>query len=233
MRKEIACPQVQQDYAKYFNGVDRNDRDSSNYTVSLQTNRWYLRYYFYLIDRVVHSMYVLATNIAEQGLRDGWGKYLKKEGHYQFQIDLAMALIDMGIKEDWKDPFEDKDKPKWMRKEDEVPCQCRKCFFCCIGKTTGITSVRVPTGIEQKSDIPEGCNKIPKVFKDRKSDYYRLCFYRLGQQQPNIKSFNEKRKRCAMTNAGCHGCNTLICDECYEDYEHNMVNNKSVPIIRK
>jgi hypothetical protein len=38
MRKEITCPQVQQEYAKYFNGVDKNDRDSSDYTVSLKTN---------------------------------------------------------------------------------------------------------------------------------------------------------------------------------------------------
>jgi hypothetical protein len=38
VRKDISCPQVQQDYAMYFNGVDRNDRDSADFTTSLKTN---------------------------------------------------------------------------------------------------------------------------------------------------------------------------------------------------
>ena len=33
-------------YMKYFNAVDRNDRDSSDYTMSQRTHRWYLRIYF-------------------------------------------------------------------------------------------------------------------------------------------------------------------------------------------
>jgi len=31
---------------KYFNAVDRNDRDSSDYTLSQRTHRWYVRLYF-------------------------------------------------------------------------------------------------------------------------------------------------------------------------------------------
>ncbi len=31
---------------KYFNAVDRNDRDSSDYSVSQRTHRWYVVYSF-------------------------------------------------------------------------------------------------------------------------------------------------------------------------------------------
>ena len=36
----------QAEYMKYFNAVDRNDRDSSDYTMSQRTHRWYLRIHF-------------------------------------------------------------------------------------------------------------------------------------------------------------------------------------------
>ena len=43
---EIAGPMVQQKYSENFNAVDRNDRDSADYTTSIKTNRWYLRIFF-------------------------------------------------------------------------------------------------------------------------------------------------------------------------------------------
>jgi hypothetical protein len=42
-RLVINCPPVQKNYAKNMNGVDRNDRDSADYTTSIRINRWYLR----------------------------------------------------------------------------------------------------------------------------------------------------------------------------------------------
>jgi hypothetical protein len=234
MRKEIPCPKVQQEYAKYFNGVDKNDRDSSDYTVSLKTNRWYLRYYFYLIDRVVHSMYVLATNIAEQGLRDGWEKYRKKDGRYKFQIDMALALIDMGVKEDWKEGYDDKNKPGWMRKHEAIPCGCNMCTFCKLGKTRPPVLAEEPTGVKKKNLCP-GCDEIPMKLGDEKkksATYCRVCYYRVGQITPGLHK-NEKRKQCKATYKGCRGCKTFVCDTCYPDYKHNFLGNKSVPNLVK
>jgi hypothetical protein len=202
MRKEITCPQVQQEYAKYFNGVDKNDRDSSDYTVSLKTNRWYLRYYFYLIDHVIHSMYVIATNIAKQGLRDGWKKYQNKDGRYKFQIDMALALIDMGVKEDWKEGYDDENKPGWMRKHEAIPCGCNMCTFCKLGKTRPPVLAEEPTGVKKKKLRPE-CDDIPvKLNEDAKSaEYCRVCFYRVGRMTPKLK-YNEKRKQCKKHTKG-------------------------------
>jgi hypothetical protein len=42
-RRIIDAPNAQQDYVTYFNGVDRTDRDSRDYSTSIRTNRYYLR----------------------------------------------------------------------------------------------------------------------------------------------------------------------------------------------
>jgi hypothetical protein len=49
-RLVINCPPVQKNYAKNMNGVDRNDRDSADYTTSIRINRWYLRIFFWVLD---------------------------------------------------------------------------------------------------------------------------------------------------------------------------------------
>ena len=42
-RDEIPAPMAQADYVKFFNAVDRNDRDSADYSTSIRTTRYYLR----------------------------------------------------------------------------------------------------------------------------------------------------------------------------------------------
>ena len=62
-----------------MNGVDRNDRDSRDNSVSIRTNRWYLRIWFWLMDRVCHCTYISVCNIATKGIREDWKKYLSKQ----------------------------------------------------------------------------------------------------------------------------------------------------------
>jgi len=45
----IRSPGVQKNYSSYFNAVDRNDRDSADYSVSVRTNRYYLRIIFWIL----------------------------------------------------------------------------------------------------------------------------------------------------------------------------------------
>jgi hypothetical protein len=67
-RSTFAEPNAQRDYAKHFNAVDRNDRDLADYTASLRTNRWYLRVFFWLLDRVVHQLYVTLIYCVRNGI---------------------------------------------------------------------------------------------------------------------------------------------------------------------
>jgi hypothetical protein len=231
VRKDISCPQVQQDYAMYFNGVDRNDRDSADFTTSLKTNRWYMRYYFYLLDRVVHAMYRIVTDIAVNEPRDEWLKYRAVEGRYTFQIDLAMNMIEWGIKCDWPYPWENNSKPHWTRKMAPIPCNCTRCFFCSTGKTTGVMSVPSPTGVSIRS-VRNGCDQFPeKIVRDNgkvRTDYCRPCMYKYKQLFPKRTS-RERVKMCVQTTFGCNGCGTYVCKECYKTYNHNFIGNESHP----
>ena len=95
---EITCPPVQKDYIQHFNGVDHNDRDSAEYPSSIKTNRWYLRIFFWLLDRIVLACYVLVVWYSKAGLRPEWECYVQgQSGHYDFQIDLGLSLIEYGI----------------------------------------------------------------------------------------------------------------------------------------
>jgi hypothetical protein len=129
-RLVINCPPVQKNYAKNMNGVDRNDRDSADYTTSIRINRWYLRIFFWVLDRVIFSCYIIAVYLAASGLKPAWNKYRSQlTGRYDFQVDLAIALIDYCIRLVWKAPYDEADKPKWMRQKKVIPCRCGVCFF--------------------------------------------------------------------------------------------------------
>ena len=98
----VTCPPVQRAYAKNFNGVDMNDRDSATYSTSIRSNRWYLRVFFWLLDRVVFSSFIFACSLAKSGLKPGWKKYLtKNDGRFMFQCDLAIALLNHAIYTEW------------------------------------------------------------------------------------------------------------------------------------
>ena len=116
-RLPIKGPSVQKDYAQYYSGVDRNDRDSAENTVSICTSRWYLRVFLWLIDRVIFSVYNIVIFIAKSGLRNEWSKYyIKNGGRKIFQVDLALELMERGIRMDWEAPYDENTKPDWMRK---------------------------------------------------------------------------------------------------------------------
>ena len=54
-REVIAAPNSQKNYAESFNGVDRNDRDSADWSTMIRTTRYYLRIYCWALDRVIHN----------------------------------------------------------------------------------------------------------------------------------------------------------------------------------
>ena len=75
---EIECPPVAKDYSLNMNGVDKADRDGRDNSVSILTNRWYLRIWFWTLDWVIHSVYIVVCYNASAGLRPDWKKYTSK-----------------------------------------------------------------------------------------------------------------------------------------------------------
>ena len=129
-RITIRSPQVQEDYSSYFNAVDRNDRDSADYSISIRTNRYYLRIIFWILQQAIFCCYLIVKQCVKNNLWPEWKKYLSKNGGMRrFQIDLGISIINRGIEEDWASPYRAYDKPVWMNKN-VVPCACKQCFFC-------------------------------------------------------------------------------------------------------
>ena len=137
-RVTLQAPQSQHDYAKHFNAVDRNDRDSSDNTTTMRTNRWYLRLFFWVLDRVVHVVFVVACFCVKYDVGPPeWKSYLNKNGgREKFQIDLGMQLLNYAIDKAWSDTATP--PPDWMRQSKFIPCDCTKCFFCLNDLTNGI-----------------------------------------------------------------------------------------------
>ena len=88
-RKEhlkIECSSVVKDYSLNMNGVDKANCDGRNNSVIIQTDRWYLRIWFWVMERVMHCVYVVVCKIARMGLRPDWMQYTNKnEGRKTFQ----------------------------------------------------------------------------------------------------------------------------------------------------
>ena len=98
-RGRIDGPRTQAEYREHFNAVDRNDRDSSDFSTSIRTNRYYIRLLCWCLDRVVHTVYVVVCWCADsQGLKK-WKKYCndRQDGRRDFQIDLGLALLNTAI----------------------------------------------------------------------------------------------------------------------------------------
>ncbi len=134
----LNAPQSQKDYAANFNAVDRNDRDSADYTTSISTHRWYLHLFCWVLDCVVHVVYVVVCYLYKDSVgAKEWKKYTNRHyGCRDFQVDLGIALLNHAIELEWMDTS--KPRPDWMRQSTLVPCDCGQCYFCLNGMTSGI-----------------------------------------------------------------------------------------------
>ena len=100
---EIPGPRAPAQYVTYMNAVDRNDRDSADYSTSIRTNRYYIRIFCWVLDRVIHTLYVVVCFLAKSNIgSEKWKKYLThKSARHDFQIDLGLELLSYGIAQDW------------------------------------------------------------------------------------------------------------------------------------
>jgi hypothetical protein len=54
-KKDMDRPRVISSYVSTYNGVDRKDRDTSDWTISVTSHRCYLRLSYWMIDDAIHS----------------------------------------------------------------------------------------------------------------------------------------------------------------------------------
>ena len=93
---------AREDNVKHFNDAENNNRDSADYSTSIRTNCYYLRIFCWLLNRAVHTLYVVVCHLTYLENGKQWEKYKSKHnGRHDFQIDLGLALLAYGIGLDW------------------------------------------------------------------------------------------------------------------------------------
>jgi hypothetical protein len=178
-------------YAKNYNAVDRNDHDSADYSTTICTLHYYLHIICWALDRVVHTCYVVVCALAAAGIGDSeWDKYRSKHsGRHDFQIDFAMALLNYAISSDWDGKSK---RPGWMRQKDFLQCDCKKCYFCINGLTSGACRKR-----DREYTVEFKCGKRQRTKKcttervtiASSGSYCRLCY----KKKPKDMATRQKR----------------------------------------
>ena len=214
LRSVIAGPRAQRDYVTYFNAVDKSDRDSADWSTSIRTNRYYIRIFCWLLDRVVHTIYVVVVFCVRNGLGKGdWSRYTDKNfGRPHFQVDLGLQLMNYGLGLDCKGGK----RPDYMRASGFVPCDCKKCFFCLNGRTSGIRHARDETvTVEYKCGTRKRTKKCSRdrVDLQKGGSYCRMCFRASWNTEGTAA---QRRRKCNSSRLGCPVCKEHICTACWE-----------------
>jgi hypothetical protein len=58
-KETLKCHPVSIAHSTFMGGVDREDKDSAKWGMSIKTNRWCVRVLFWMIDRVVLGIYII------------------------------------------------------------------------------------------------------------------------------------------------------------------------------
>ena len=148
MKKEIQSHPVVRDYNYHFNGVDHKDRDTADWSISMKSNKFYFRIFYWNFDSVIHCGHNVVKDVvdiakkkaaeaaktagetakkAAKTVVDFWCRYTEPIlGRYRFQMDAGIALINKGLTMDWdwNNPTKVECRPKYVRHIDWFPCDC-------------------------------------------------------------------------------------------------------------
>ena len=232
-RERLPVPSVAvvKKYAEDYNGVDRKDRDTSDWTVSVRTNRFYLRIFFWQLDASIHLMYNIAIRIpSKPEWKERYGD--KNKGRRRFQIDLAFAIADYAVRLDWEGDLNDeKGRPAWMRQRGLVPCDCGKCFFCKTGRTNGITHKTV-TKPPPRRQVPQECDAERAQIR-RDGQHCAVCYQIAANKYTGDLKRKERflllKSQCCETRMGCRNCNVVVCNFhwAHGEFTHNPADYKT------
>ena len=130
-----------------------------------------------------------------------------------FQIDLGIALMNYAIEKEFK---KNGKRPGWVRQMEFVPYDCKKCYFCLNGHTTGIVHSRkravtvvFANGVRLKT---KKCVNV-RVNIGKNPDYCKMCY---RKQDPSL-TYKERRKNCRSSRLGCFHCGEHVCKECWDE----------------
>jgi hypothetical protein len=185
-----------------------------------------LRLFSWVLWRVIHAAFQLTIFFANE-CKEEWKCYTSKEdGRYNFQIDLAMQLIDYGIRLDWKgdadNPKNDAGKPAWVLQVGLIPRDCKRYFFCTTGRAQGID--HKPWKRTRENAVPHGYAK-RRESVSKNGRRCKLCYDRLGKTYKNMSSA-EKRRKARRSTKWCGMCDHCVCSECWHLFVHK---NNGVP----
>jgi hypothetical protein len=240
-KKEVSSPEVIPVYSAHYNGVDRKDRDTADWSIALKSKRWYLSIFYWIIDGLTHAQFITVSDTTgEEEEEHPWVKYLKRDGRAEFQLDVGLALIERGIMMDCPNIADLKDKskrPAYMRKTAFVPCGCQKCFFCKNGFTRGATHkpppgmprFRVKLGPPSPAKPPIEPNKHSRkrVVIKKHVDWCKVCMEREKKSHPDMSQDALRGTgRIRKTRHGCLECasgrGTIVCEPCWSKYCHDL-----------
>jgi hypothetical protein len=217
-------------YSKHYNGVDRLDRANADWTVSVRTNRFYLRIFFWQFDATIHLMYIIVIHSLDEELVKKYKDH--RDGRQRFQIDLALALAEFALRYEWDGEISKSNlagRPKWMRGTDIVPCDCGVCFFCKNGFTTGIAHKPVGAGPPSRAKKPKGCSVVREKVKDQ-TQTCKVC-YKIAKTNysGDLKGkplYLHLSSMCHHDTLGCANCGMVVCEKHYysntkDSFTHN------------
>ena len=143
----------------------------------------------------------------------------RQDGRRDFQIDLAISLLNIAVEWDWTGD----ERPQWMRQRSFLPCDCEQCYCCLKGHTTGVEH----RGKKQKvlTVFANGARRRTNGCRDERVaipnyGYCRMCY----RQQSDDLSRTQKVKACRTSRKGCPVCKEPICQTCWgQGYDMHWV----------
>lgn len=63
-RVDISSVRAHKAYYNHLGAIDKNGRNNSEWTITMQTNRCYLRLFCRVLDRVVYTVFVIVIYLA-------------------------------------------------------------------------------------------------------------------------------------------------------------------------
>ncbi len=165
---------------------------------------------------MIHAAYAVLCVLIKRDIgQEQWKWYLDDHsGCHNFQIDLALSIMNYGIGLQW-DGVGAK-RLNFMRQDPFVPCICGKGLFFLNRIATGIAH---PPSKKAKVTVEYACGTrvmTNNCARDQVNlvslgTYCRMCYHKQVTTKLTAK---EKRFRCRTSRSGCPNCKEPICTEC-------------------
>lgn len=135
---------------------------------------------------------------------------------HKWQMDLAQWLVAQGIRDDWTVPA---NKPGWMRKMNLLPCDCKTCYFCVRGFTSGVQH-KPKVSAAQKAEAAATATAAATAVKTHawvqasSENRCGLCLDAGTKKGLSGKARTDGARKSRYTCLGCDPTGRPICKKC-------------------